>query len=150
MSRRKRSGGEAKPEKRDQAMRLAVAATTLGMTMGIVPASVLGAEEAQSASKASPQVQDSAGAEKPSSRKVKLDPVEFNIDDKDAAAKASAPGAGNFKHEKVELPPAAMHKGEKPGAVMHKGEQPEAATQKSGQASGPGGPTYDLATSKKP
>ncbi len=47
---------------RDQALRLAVAATSLGMAMGIAPATVLGADEvAQPTAAPSSQTQDAAG-----------------------------------------------------------------------------------------
>ncbi|MCC7259388.1 MAG: hypothetical protein IT486_13565 [Gammaproteobacteria bacterium] len=153
MNKRRQTTTGATPAPRDQTLRLAVAATTLGMTMGIAPAAVLGADEAPVREAPSKVQDDAATTGKAGGAYMKYDSV-------DGEARMSAPGAAQHKFEKIErpaagnakvqAPPAAGNvKGEKPPAAIHKGETSEAASQKAGQASGAGRPTYDLATGKK-
>lgn len=126
MSKRRQSTG-ATPEPRDHALRLAVAATTLGMTMGIAPATVLGADEAGPAAGDSPaQVQGHAVP------RAKAGGAYLKFDDVKGESRAGAP-AVQKKFEKVQLPDRSDHQSEQGEAVGD-------AAQKSGQGSGAGGP----------
>lgn len=172
MSKRRRSTNGATPETRDQALRLAVAATTLGMTMGITPATVFGADEAPAPGESPSQVQEprapgpktggaymkfddvkgESSARTPATRTQKFEKIERP----DAASHKSAQGAAasagaspNASFRKDEQPAAGTFKGGKPPVAAQKGDAPEAAAQQAGKTPGAGGPKYDVATTKK-
>lgn len=72
MSRRKDSSDrDPAADRRDPVLRLAVAATALGMTMGIAPATVLGAGETEAAAPAAAATTDGA-ARKPDAVHLKI------------------------------------------------------------------------------
>lgn len=131
------------PEKRDPVLRLAVAATALGMTMGMAPAAVLGADEPPAgAGKPSMQAPEQ-GTDRPAAGHMKFGGVEGEV----APGK---PPATMHKQQKID---AITHKQQKigqPDAAFHKGESaPDSAVQKQEKTSKPGGPTWDLAPNKK-
>lgn len=172
MSKRRQSTPGATPEPRDQALRLAVAATTLGMTMGIAPATVLGADEAAAAGGEAPaQVQDKASSTEraggaymkfddvkgesskgaPASQKKfeKVDLLNRSYHKSEQGAASSAGAAPNASFHKAEQPAAGNYKVEKPPAAAHKDEAAGDAAQKAGKTPGAGGPKYDVAPNKK-
>ncbi|MBK7250442.1 MAG: hypothetical protein IPI06_06070 [Gammaproteobacteria bacterium] len=136
MSRRKDSSDrDPAADRRDPVLRLAVAATALGMTMGIAPATVLGAGETEAAAPAAAATTDGA-ARKPDAVHLKI------TRERQSSGTQSKPDA-------------AIHKDSRPDACCVKFPIPENEASRSVEAKQPAAsgqpvkPGYDVATTKK-
>lgn len=121
--------GKRAPDKYRPQLRLAAAVSALGMAMSMAPATVLSADTPP------------PGTGKPAVQAPAKGPVQ--------------PAAGHIKHGGVDgevapvRPPAGMQKQQPIESPNKDQTSADPAAQKQEQATKPGGPTYDLATSKK-